>query len=143
VFRAGAIFHRGICMLRLPNLHIMLAVQPTVQLPREAMIGRHVRTHCTDDMNMRKTILRHLTGIFALLLATTATAASLDDAEALETYLDGVLVPLMKTENSPSGTVAIAWKGRIILAKGYGFEDIEAQKPVDPWQKVAAMVTWE
>ncbi|WP_376696782.1 serine hydrolase domain-containing protein [Wenzhouxiangella sp. EGI_FJ10305] len=56
----------------------------------------------------------------------------LDDTAALEAFIDGVVEPLMKNNNSPSGTVAIARDGELIFAKGYGFEDIEAQKPVDP-----------
>jgi len=69
------------------------------------------------------------------LLATTAAVAqpSLDDRAALEAYVDGVVKPLMKSNNSPSGTVAIARNGEIILARGFGFEDIAEQTPVDPY----------
>jgi CubicO group peptidase (beta-lactamase class C family) len=99
-------------------------------------------------MKMSRFIIGQTAGIFALLMATTATSASLEDTEVLESYLDGVIQSQMKTENSPSGTVAIAWKGQIILARGYGFEDIEKRKPVDPWQtlfrpgSVSKLFTW-
>lgn len=77
--------------------------------------------------------LRTGAGILLLLLgATTAAApASLDDTAALEAFMDGLIEPLMKVNSSPSGTVAIAWKGELIFAKGYGFQDIEEQVPVD------------
>jgi CubicO group peptidase (beta-lactamase class C family) len=74
---------------------------------------------------------RLLGGILTLSFATATSAASLDDVVVLEAYVDGIVKPLMKTNNSPPGTVAIAQNGEIIFAKGYGFEDIEKQKPVD------------
>jgi CubicO group peptidase (beta-lactamase class C family) len=40
----------------------------------------------------------------------------------------------MKDNNRPSGTVAIARQGEVIFAKGYGFQDVEEQIPVDPAQ---------
>ena len=76
---------------------------------------------------------RLLGGILTLLFATATTAASLDDVAALEAYIDGIVKPLMKNENSPSGTIAIVRNGELIFAKGYGFEDIEEQTPVDPY----------
>jgi CubicO group peptidase (beta-lactamase class C family) len=64
--------------------------------------------------------------------AERAAPSGLDNTAALEAFIDGVVEPLMKNNNSPSGTVAIARNGELIFAKGYGFEDIEAQEPVDP-----------
>ena len=61
-----------------------------------------------------------------------APAASLDDPTTVEAFVDGVVEPLMKNNNSPSGTVAIMRNGQLLLAKGYGFADVEGQKPVDP-----------
>jgi CubicO group peptidase (beta-lactamase class C family) len=63
-----------------------------------------------------------------------AAPASLDDPAALEAFVDGMVKPLMKSNSSPSGTVAIARDGQLIFAKGYGFEDIDRQVPVDPAQ---------
>jgi CubicO group peptidase (beta-lactamase class C family) len=70
--------------------------------------------------------------IVTLLLTVAASAESLDDPVMLETYIDGVVRPLMKTNNSPSGTVAIAKDGELIFAKGYGFENVADRTPVDP-----------
>ncbi len=62
----------------------------------------------------------------------TTLAASLDDHQALETFVDGLATSLMKSNNSPAGTVAIMHRGELIFAKGYGYQDVEAQVPVDP-----------
>tara|TARA_R110002049_G_scaffold130820_3_gene289293 strand:- start:3625 stop:5532 length:1908 start_codon:yes stop_codon:yes gene_type:complete len=72
-------------------------------------------------------------GLLALLLAAPTLAAepTIDDAALLEAYVDGIVMPLMKDNNSPAGTVAIVQGGELLLAKGYGFEDIEEQIPVD------------
>ena len=85
---------------------------------------------------MTMVIRRVGAGILLLLLGATAGAApaSLDDPAVLEAFIDGLVEPLMKTNNSPSGTVAIARQGEVIFAKGYGFQDVEAQIPVDPAQ---------
>ena len=87
-------------------------------------------------------------GFLTLLCAANATAADLDDADELEAVVDAIVKPLMKTYNSPSGTVTIAKNGEIILAKGYGFEDIADQTPVNPYQtlfrpgSVSKLFTW-
>jgi CubicO group peptidase (beta-lactamase class C family) len=74
-------------------------------------------------------------GFFSLLTGGNALAAAtdLDDPARLEAFVDGVVQPLMKNNNSPSGTVAIMHNGTMIFAKGYGFQDIEKQIPVDPF----------
>jgi len=89
-------------------------------------------------------------GIFLALLGAVAApaSASIDDPAVLEAFIDGLVEPLMRTNNSPSGTVAIAHNGELIFAKGYGHQDIEAQIPVDPAQtlfrpgSVSKLATW-
>ncbi len=76
--------------------------------------------------------------IFATLFAAgmasgVAAAPSLDDRAALEAFVDGVVLSAMKANSSPSGTVAIVHKGELVLAKGYGYQDVEKQIPVDPF----------
>ena len=81
--------------------------------------------------------MRNLASLVLTLLLTANSGAaepSLDDPATLEAFVDGIVKPLMKNENSPSGTVAIAHDGELIFAKGYGFEDVDAQTPVDPYQ---------
>lgn len=99
---------------------------------------------------MRKLFYRLLISAISLALGTMASAApsSLDDPAALEAFIDGVVKPLMKNNNSASGTVAISSHGELIFAKGYGFEDIETQTPVDPYTtlfrpgSVSKLATW-
>jgi len=73
--------------------------------------------------------------IFFLLIGPDvfAAKAALDDRARIEAFVDGVVKPLMKNNNSPSGTVAIVHDGRLIFAKGYGFQDVAKQVPVDPY----------
>lgn len=96
--------------------------------------------------------MRGVTGwLMAALLATgaaNARAAVPDDPAALEAFVDGVVVPLMKNYSSPSGTIAIARGGRTVFAKGYGFQDVRTQTPVDPDRtlfrpgSVSKLFTW-
>ncbi|MDH4054750.1 MAG: beta-lactamase family protein [Gammaproteobacteria bacterium] len=95
--------------------------------------------------------LKHLFGCTLVLLIVAnaqAAPAELDDPAALETFVDGVIRPLMKANNSPSGTVTIAKGGQVLLAKGYGFEDIAEQVPVDAYEtlfrpgSVSKLFTW-
>lgn len=87
-------------------------------------------------------------GLACLLLGAGAGAAELDDPATLEAFMDGLVEPLMKANSSPSGTVAIVHRGELIFAKGYGFEDIDEQVPVDPAQtlfrpgSVSKLCTW-
>lgn len=75
-------------------------------------------------------------------------APSLDNPDDVEAYVDGIVKSLMATNKSPSGTVAIMRNGQMILAKGYGFENLEEQKPVDPYTtlfrpgSVSKLFTW-
>jgi len=96
---------------------------------------------------------RIMVWIFAALcaagMAINASAApSLDDPAAIETFIDGVVLPAMKANSSPSGTVAIVRNGELIFAKGYGYQDVEKQIPVDPFTtlfrpgSVSKLFTW-
>lgn len=98
-----------------------------------------------------KTLTRRLAaGVMLLCLANLSSAApaDLDDAAALEAFVDGMVEPLMKNHNSPSGVVAIAREGEVLFAKGYGHQDIEAGTPVDPARtlfrpgSVSKLFTW-
>jgi CubicO group peptidase (beta-lactamase class C family) len=82
-------------------------------------------------------------------VANLAVAApGLDDPMLVEAYVDGIVKPLMASNSSPSGTVAIMHRGQMILAKGYGFENVDEQKPVDPYTtlfrpgSVSKLYTW-
>ncbi len=86
--------------------------------------------------------------ITALFTPALFAAPQLDDPAQLEAFVDGVVKPLMVNNSSPSGTVAIVKNGELLLAKGYGFEDISEQEPVDPFStlfrpgSVSKLFTW-
>jgi len=83
---------------------------------------------------MNRFVYPLLGAVCALLLSLTARAAvQWDDPDSLEAFVDGVVEPLMKNNNSPAGTVAIVRHGELVFAKGYGFQDLEKQIPVDPY----------
>jgi len=96
------------------------------------------------------TLVRRCSAAIVLLwLAAAAPAnASIDDPVALEAFIDGLVQPMMQSQNSPSGTVAIAKDGQLVFAKGYGYQDIEAGIPVDPAKtlfrpgSVSKLFTW-
>jgi CubicO group peptidase (beta-lactamase class C family) len=52
--------------------------------------------------------------------------------EVVEAFADGVIIPTMEKNHSPSGVIAVMKDGDVILAKGYGFIDVEKRIPVDP-----------
>ena len=98
--------------------------------------------------------MRKLAGAcFGLCLLTAlsvhaAPAPDLEDPAAVAAFVDGLVPTLMRANHSPSGTVAIAHRGRTILTRGYGFADIEAGEPVDPTHtlfrpgSVSKLFTW-
>jgi CubicO group peptidase (beta-lactamase class C family) len=75
-------------------------------------------------------------------------AAIVDDPAALELFIDGVVLPLMKNHSSPSGVVVIAHRDRLVFSKGYGFQNVAKQVPVDPARtlfrpgSVSKLFTW-
>lgn len=99
---------------------------------------------------MYKLVRRLAAGILMVCVPPLAAgaAAELDDAVALEAFVDGIVEPLMKNHNSPSGVVAIARRDELLFAKGYGHQDIEAGIPVDPARtlfrpgSVSKLFTW-
>lgn len=97
---------------------------------------------------MRRLAKHFLAAGSACLLAGSAIATGLDDRAAVEKFVDGVVMPLMQINDSPSGTVAILVDGELIFTKGYGFADIENQVPVDPEKtlfrpgSISKLFTW-
>jgi CubicO group peptidase (beta-lactamase class C family) len=99
--------------------------------------------------NMKKIAQWIFTALCFAAASLNATAqSSLDVPEALEIFIDGVVQPAMKANNSPAGTVAIMHNGELIFAKGYGFQDVDQQIPVDPHTtlfrpgSVSKLFTW-
>ena len=85
---------------------------------------------------------------FCGVVASPSHAADLADRAALEAFVDGVVTSMMRSKNSPSGTVAIMHDGELVFAKGYGYSDVDAHVPVDPETtlfrpgSVSKLATW-
>ncbi|HWP42166.1 MAG TPA: serine hydrolase domain-containing protein, partial [Blastocatellia bacterium] len=69
-------------------------------------------------------------------------------APDVEAFLDGI-VPLQLAQNDIAGaTVAVVRDGKLLLAKGYGYADVEKKKPVSPDEtlfrpgSVSKLFTW-
>jgi len=64
--------------------------------------------------------------------ATAQPPLDVDNPKTLEAFVDGLVLPLMKNHNIPSGTIAMVKGGDVIFAKGYGYQNIEKNIRVDP-----------
>ncbi|WP_232497155.1 serine hydrolase domain-containing protein [Agromyces humatus] len=54
------------------------------------------------------------------------------DSAALETFLDGLLATQMSEQHIAGAAVSVVSDGQVLLAKGYGYADLEKGIPVDP-----------
>jgi CubicO group peptidase (beta-lactamase class C family) len=81
--------------------------------------------------------------ILALLPGLTAYARGMPaqpqqegptDPAELEAFLDAFFAEQMEALHIPGAVVVFVKDGEVFLAKGYGFADLENQKPVDPAQ---------
>jgi len=101
---------------------------------------------------VKPTVTAVLAALLSILLSKSLQASSAPaepiDAGALEAFVDGAVRPLMKNHNSPAGTLAIVKNGQLMLARGYGFQDVERRIPVDPARSlfragsVSKVFTW-
>jgi len=53
-------------------------------------------------------------------------------ATDIEAFLDGFLPMQLERENIAGAVVCVVKDGKVILAKGYGYSDVEKKKPVSP-----------
>ncbi|MEX0298663.1 MAG: serine hydrolase domain-containing protein [Kordiimonas sp.] len=54
--------------------------------------------------------------------------------DLLEAYIDGLIHNRMRAKNMTAATISIVKDGKVILAKGYGFANLEPKQVVDPAQ---------
>ncbi len=70
------------------------------------------------------------------------------DVAELEAFLDGVMAAQMAEKNVAGATVAVVRDGQVMLAKGYGWADVETRERVDPAStmfrigSVSKLFTW-
>ncbi|MAP03912.1 MAG: serine hydrolase [Halieaceae bacterium] len=99
---------------------------------------------------MKLTWMKSITAVIGLALLSTQTAgaASLNNHEAVEAFVDGAVKPVMKNQHGASGVVMIMKDGEVIFNKGYGYQDIEQRIPVDPYNtlfrpgSISKLFTW-
>jgi CubicO group peptidase (beta-lactamase class C family) len=60
-----------------------------------------------------------------------APARGLRDKAELEGFVDGLLTAYMNDKHIAGVTVSVVKDGQIFFAKGYGYADVDARKPVD------------
>lgn len=70
------------------------------------------------------------------------------DPAEVEAFLDGLMQAHMDDHDVAGATVSVVRDGQILLARGYGYADVEAREPVDPARtlfrigSVTKLVTW-
>lgn len=93
---------------------------------------------------MRHRVRHHLfawTAIFLLLLLSVLPSQPLQaaaeaqpplplQAAEVEAFLDGLIDAQLEAYHLPGATVAVVQDGKLLLAKGYGYADLAARKPV-------------
>jgi CubicO group peptidase (beta-lactamase class C family) len=82
------------------------------------------------------------------VIPNPATQPHTLDKVDLEAWLDGFVPYALDTGDIAGGVVAVVKDGEVIFAKGYGYSDVAAHKPVDPDKtlfrpgSVSKLFTW-
>ncbi len=66
-----------------------------------------------------------------VLLSAQAISLNVKDPNTVEAFVDGAVKPLMQNKHGPAGVVMVMKDGKVILNKGYGYQDLEQRIPVD------------
>ena len=74
-------------------------------------------------------LMRHTYGLALLAAALVTTAARAQDTRALVRYVDSVATAAVAEHRTAGVSVAVVKNGRTVLAKGYGFADLENDVP--------------
>ncbi|MBN1311349.1 MAG: beta-lactamase family protein [Anaerolineae bacterium] len=82
------------------------------------------------------------------LSAVEATSSDLSDPQDLEAFIDGIMTAQLDAHQIPGAVVAVVKDGELFFAKGYGYADLAALKPVKADQtlfhpgSVSKLFTW-
>lgn len=89
---------------------------------------------------IRRWLCNFLVVCFLLISSVVPVYASASpislEAEEVEAFLDIVIRQQMEEHSVPNLTVSVVHDGEILLAKGYGYADVETGKPVDSEQSL-------
>ena len=80
---------------------------------------------------LRRAIIACSISILAFYAGHTL-ALDISSPDTVEAFVDGAVTGPMYNNHSPSGVVLVIKDGQVILNKGYGYQDVEQQIPVDP-----------
>ena len=71
--------------------------------------------------------------LFWLLVSVQAVGLDVTNRGTVEAFIDGAVKPLMQNKHGPAGVVLVMKDGKVILNKGYGYQDLEKRLPVDAY----------
>lgn len=83
-----------------------------------------------------------------LKLGSVPLAAGPTDPSELESFMDGLLTAQMKASHIAGVTLVVVKDGEVFFSKGYGYADVENNKPVSPDEtlfrpgSVSKLFTW-
>src|SRR6266567_3816705 len=80
----------------------------------------------------RRALLPSAKLIFALAVLTAGFNSPIRAQDAIATKVDDYVKAEMQRQHIPGLSLAVIKDGQIILAKGYGFANVEHQVPVKP-----------
>ena len=79
--------------------------------------------------------LCHAVALSLLCLGASVSASpqapDVNNPAIVEAFVDGVVKPTMAANHSPSGVVALMKDGKMIFAKGYGYQDVNKRIPMN------------
>lgn len=81
----------------------------------------------------RRTVLKGVAALGAAALAGRPVDVQTDEsgtADGLETFVDGLMAAHLEAYDVAGATVAVVGDGETLLAKGYGYADVERERPV-------------
>lgn len=93
--------------------------------------------------------MKKLIGFVVFFLSlSNLSAQNLQDTVGLRGFMDGVILTHLRDKHIAGATVAVTYKGKTILAKGYGFSNEQKQTPVSADStlfrigSISKMFTW-
>ena len=77
-------------------------------------------------------IATFIAGIMPVSARPAESPAGPTDPVELEAFMDGLMASEMAANHIPGAVVVVVKDGEVLLAKGYGYADLETRAPVDP-----------
>ena len=87
---------------------------------------------CRSSWSLKIGPMRFGVHVLPVVLMLGVARAQTDDVPAGFEPLDSAFRTFLQTKSIPGASIAIAKDGRLVLAKGYGFADVEQGQPVRP-----------